>query len=382
MKIFLQTYGCQMNIRDSEVIKGLILADGFKVTDEERDNPDAVLFVTCSVRQHAEDRVWSEIGKFCKLRPKPVIGLIGCMAENHKDGVFKRMPGIDLVVGTNNIGEIPQLLSKIFDARRGNTKDAERLVAVSKKEREESVYDTEFRAGGDSSLVVISEGCDNFCAYCLVPYVRGGIRHRKPENILKEIESSINKGIRFVTLIGQNVNAYRQDSVDFVKLLGLVNSLKGLKEFSFVTSHPKDVPDNLFEAMAVLNKLKKSLHLPVQSGSDRILAVMKRGYAGGRYLELASGYRKSVPGGALTTDIIVGFPGETEDDFEKTLDLVRRIRFNSAYIFKYSPRPHTEAAKLKDDVPRQEKERRHGILLEAQKQISKELKNESSHSPR
>jgi tRNA-2-methylthio-N6-dimethylallyladenosine synthase len=356
-----------MNLRDSEIIKGLLLDNSFKIADEDNGGLDAVLFVTCSVRQHAEDKVWSEIGRFSQMRPKPVIGLVGCMAENYKEDAFKRRPGIDLVVGTNNIGEIPELLKK----RSAH----QQFLAVGKRERDEFVYAPGFRQEKDSSFVIISEGCDNFCSYCVVPYVRGRLRHRNPENILKEVMANINKGIASVTLIGQNVNAYRHNGTDFVKLLESVNSVGGLKEFSFVTSHPKDVPENLFAKMAGLDKLKKYLHLPVQSGSDRILSAMKRGYNNKVYLDLASRYRKAVCAGTLTTDIIVGFPGETEDDFEKTLSLVKKVRFNSAYIFKYSLRPHTEAAKLKDDVPRQEKERRHKILLETQKRISQELKN-------
>ena len=266
-----------MNIRDSEVITGLLLENGFEVLDSLEREADAVLLVTCSVRQHAEDKVWSEIGRFSKLAPKPVIGLIGCMAENYKESAFKRMPGIDLVVGTNNIGEIPGLLKEVFDVRGmaqeegRRTKDEGHFLAVNKRERDEFVYQPKFRQEKDNSFVVISEGCDNFCSYCVVPYVRGRLRHREPENILREIEYNISQGITSVTLLGQNVNTYKYKGVDFITLLGLVNALNGLKEFGFVTSHPRDVSTKLFEAMAGLNKLKKALHLPFQSGSNRIL---------------------------------------------------------------------------------------------------------------
>ncbi|HLD40777.1 MAG TPA: tRNA (N6-isopentenyl adenosine(37)-C2)-methylthiotransferase MiaB [Candidatus Omnitrophota bacterium] len=372
-KVFIKTFGCQMNLRDSEVITGLLLESGFEVLDNLEREAEAVLLVTCSVRQHAEDKVWSEIGRLAKLAPKPVIGLVGCMAENYKDAAFKRMPGIDLVVGTNNIGEIPGLLKDIFRERR-ETKDERRLLAVNKIKRDEFVYEPAFRQEKDRCFVVISEGCDNFCSYCVVPYVRGRLRHRQPGNILKEVESCVEKGIKSITLLGQNVNAYSYKDVDFIKLLELVNPIKGLKEFAFVTSHPRDASRRLFEAMAGLDKLKKSLHLPFQSGSNRILELMKRGYTREHYLHLAGEYRKIVPEGALTTDIIVGFPGETEVDFRQTLLLIEEARFNSAYIFKYSPRGPAAASKLKDDVPKQEKERRHKILLETQKGISKELK--------
>lgn len=382
-----------MNIRDSEAIKGLLLDGGFWMTEEE-NKADAVLFVTCSVRQHAEDKVWSEIGRIAKgstldstafsrriktggttspTVEKKIIGLVGCMAENYKEDAFKRMPGIDLVVGTNNIGEIPQLLRKAFQERQDAGEG--RYLAVSKKERDEFVYLSEFREGKENSFVVISEGCDNFCSYCVVPYVRGALRHRQPDNILREIQVNIEKGINSVTLIGQNVNSYKYDGTDFTRLLEKVNSLKGLKEFTFFTSHPKDAVKKLFTVMPGLERLKKYLHLPAQSGSDRILGLMKRGYSRKHYLSLIEAYRKIVKNGALTSDIIVGFPGETEEDFRQTLDLLKNARFNSAYIFKYSPRPHTEAAKLKDDVPKDEKERRHKILLETQRQISQELKD-------
>lgn len=366
-----------MNVRDAEIVKGLLLEAGFGIT-EEKNKAGAVLFVTCSVRQHAEDRVWSEIGWFSKLKGQsssgtlPVIGLVGCMAENYKKEAFKRMPGIDLVVGTNNIGEIPQLLRKALNERQDAGEG--RYLAVSKKERDEFVYLPEFREEKENSFVVISEGCDNFCSYCVVPYVRGRLRHRQPDNILREIQVNIEKGINSVTLIGQNVNSYKYNGTDFTRLLEKVNSLKGLKEFTFFTSHPKDAVKKLFTVMPGLERLKKYLHLPAQSGSDRILGLMKRGYSRKHYLSLIEAYRKIVKNGALTSDIIVGFPGETEKDFRQTLDLLKTVRFNSAYIFKYSPRPHTEAAKLKDDVPRDEKERRHKILLETQRRISQELK--------
>ncbi|HAH19950.1 MAG TPA: tRNA (N6-isopentenyl adenosine(37)-C2)-methylthiotransferase MiaB [Candidatus Omnitrophica bacterium] len=400
-KVYIRTFGCQMNLRDSEVIAGLLLEGGFGVTEEE-EKADAVLFVTCSVRQHAEDKVWSEIGRFSKMVPKPVIGLVGCMAENYKDKAFKRMQGIDVVVGTNNIGEIPYLLKEVFAHQLISSLAHQPFLAVSKKERDEVVYESMFRQEKDSSFVVISEGCDNFCSYCVVPYVRGRLRHRNYKNIIAEIEQNIKQGIERVTLLGQNVNAYQFKSVsqyqeirilppplpsphqgrayrsrsivNFMQLLKLVNDIDGLREFSFVTSHPKDASVELFEAMAKLDKLKKYLHLPFQSGSNRILELMKRGYTRERYLQLAGEYRKIVPQGELTTDIIVGFPSETEEDFKETLELVQKVRFNGAYIFKYSPRPHAKAGELPDDVPKIEKERRHRILLETQKKISKELK--------
>src|SRR3989338_7830901 len=393
-KVYIRTFGCQMNLRDSEAIKGMLLDGGFGVTEEEKE-ADAVLFVTCSVRQHAEDKVWSEIGRIVKKGQSPsgtvpVIGLVGCMAENYKDAAFKRMSGIDLVVGTNNIGEIPQLLKEIFDARR-NTRDAKRKLAVGKAKRDEFVYRPGFRQEKNHSFVVISEGCDNFCSYCIVPYVRLRLRHRKSEDIIKEIETAISQGIDSITLLGQNVNAYQFKSVsqdqeirisppplpsphrgrgyrsrsivNFMQLLKLVNDIDGLREFSFVTSPPKDASAGLFQAMADLEKLKKYLHLPFQSGSNRILELMKRGYTRERYLQLSGEYRKIVPQGELTTDIIVGFPSETEEDFKETLELVQKVRFNGAYIFKYSPRPHAKAGGIPDDFAKKKKKKKQKVFL-------------------
>jgi tRNA-2-methylthio-N6-dimethylallyladenosine synthase len=349
------------------------LEGGFKVFNSKQEGVDVVLFVTCSVRQHAEDRVWSEIGRFSKLKPKPIIGLVGCMAENYRGNAFKRIPGIDLVVGTNNIGEIPKLLKEILNDGRWR-RDEGRILAVGKAKRDEVVYQHVFKQDKKHSFVVISEGCDNFCSYCIVPYVRGRLRHRPPETILKEIETGIACGVHSLTLLGQNVCAY-DAGLGFIRLLELVDKIKGLKEFGFVTSHPKDASVGLFQAMAHLEKLKKYLHLPFQSGSNRILELMRRGYSRQHYLNLVNSYQRIVSGGVLTTDIIVGFPGETEEDFKETLGLVREARFESAYIFKYSPRPNTLAGKLKDDVPIKEKQRRHQILLGLQKQISNELKH-------
>lgn len=390
-KVFIKTFGCQMNNRDSEIIKGLLLNKGFQLA-EKPETADIILFNTCSVRQHAEDKVWSEIGRIIKLSPldfahkerkikeggapispstkKRIIGLIGCMAENYKEEAFKKAKGIDLVVGPNNIDAIPLLLK---EALREKGEDRQQFLAVGKRERDEFVYKTNFKEEKGHAFVVISEGCDNFCSYCVVPFVRGMLRNRNHESILEEIKRNLAMGINCITLLGQNVNSYCSDTkkFDFVELLTKINSLSGLKELTFVTSHPKDASVKLFKAMAHLEKIKKYLHLPVQSGSDRILKLMNRGYSREHYLNLVDEYRREVPQGKLSTDIIAGFPKETQEDFEATVDLVKKVKFDNAYIFKYSPRPHTQAESLKDDVPRIEKERRHKILLDLQKEISK-----------
>ena len=369
-KVFVKTFGCQMNVRDSEALSGLLRDAGFKLIDSQKE-ADVILFNTCSVRQHAEDRVWSEVGRIKKLKGangngKLIIGVIGCMAQNHKDGIFKRSSNVDLVAGPNDLLSVPLLIKDII-------KEKAQALAVGTMEREQDFYVSDLRQEKDHAYVVISEGCSNFCSYCVVPFVRGRLHSRSPKNIIAEIEQTINKGIKNITLLGQNVNSYKFEETNFIKLLYMVEKIEGLKEFSFLTSQPKDTSEELFIAMRDLKKLKKLLHLPVQSGSDRILEMMNRGYTSSHYKKLINTYRKIV-NGALSTDIIVGFPTETEDDFKETHDLLKDAEFDSAYLFKYSTRPHTEAEKLTDDVPLKEKERRHKILLDLQKSISKKKK--------
>jgi len=373
-----------MNVRDSEVICGLLKKEGFVFTDDSAE-ADIVLFNTCSVRKHAEDKVWSEIGRIVKLPPfysasvgrriktggaprptKKIIGLVGCMAQNYKEEIFKKAANVDFVVGPSDIHKIPSIIKGLST----NALFERKIWETDGEMRPDEIYHTGFYEDKTHAYVVISEGCSNFCSYCVVPYVRGALRNRPGQKIIKEIEEGIEKGISSITLLGQNVNAYKDKEVNFVKLLETINALKGLKEFSFITSHPKDTSLELFKTMNQLNKLRKYLHLPVQSGSDRILELMGRGYTRKFYLDLTADYRKIVKPGILTTDIIVGFPGESEKDFADTEALVRKIEFDAAYIFKYSTRPHTKAEELPDDVERQEKERRHRIILDLQRKIS------------
>ena len=366
-KVYLQTFGCQMNVRDSEVAAGLLEKAGYKLTDS-REKADIIIFNTCSVRQHAEDKVWSEVGRF---KNSKIIGVIGCMAKNYGQEIFERAPNVNFVVGPSDIEKIPGILVKLA---KGKGIFERKIFETDGECRPEEIYHTGFYEDKDHAYVVISEGCSNFCSYCVVPYVRGTLRHRKHADILNEIKMAVDKGITKVTLLGQNVNAYKDGSIDFIRLISIVNQLDGLKEFSFITSHPKDASLALFKSMAGSEKLKKYLHLPVQSGSDRVLKFMNRGYTAKYYLELADNYRKIVTGSKLTTDVIVGFPGETEDDFKDTYSLIEKVEFDAAYIFKYSPRPNTQALKLKDDVPRAEKERRHALILELQRKISRKKK--------
>jgi len=378
-KVFIRTFGCQMNVRDSEVISGLLKAQGYKFATD-LDEADIIIFNTCSVRQHAEDKVWSEIGRVSKhLKPsakyqKPLIGVAGCMAQNYKEDIFKRAPDVDFIVGPADIHKIPEIIKKLsvagFQLSTGKLFES-KIWETEGQIRPEEIYHTGFRQEKDHCYIVISEGCSNYCSYCVVPYVRGQLRNRNSKDILHEIEEAVTKGIHSITLLGQNVNAYKNEDVDFINLIRLVDTVKGLKEFSFITSHPKDISPQLFKIMAQLDKIKKYLHLPVQSGSDRILKLMNRGYARKYYLDLVGNYRRIVKGGCLSTDIIVGFPGESEEDFMDTYNLVNEVKFDSAYIFKYSARPHAQAQGMFDDVNRAEKERRHKLILDLQKEISK-----------
>jgi len=363
-KVFLKNFGCQMNARDSEVVKGLLLAEGYKLVDDAKA-ADIILFNTCSVRQHAEDRVWSGIGNIKDQGPKkPIIGIIGCMAQNYKKEIFKRAPAVDIVCGPSNIDNLALYLEEAIRSK-------EQILGADEKTRRDDIYHTGFYEDKVHAYVVISEGCDNFCSYCVVPYVRGRLRHRDHAKILKEIKGAVSQGVADITLLGQNVSSYADGSVDFTRLLKMASEIPGLKSLSFLTSHPKNTKQELFKIMAQTPVIKKQLHLPIQSGSDKVLKAMNRGYTVKKYIEMVDQYRGIVYNGKLSTDIIVGFPKETEKDFEKTFSLVREVKFDAAYIFKYSSRPNTKAAGYEDDVLPEIKQRRHAELLKLQKEISR-----------
>lgn len=366
-KFFLRTFGCQMNIRDSELICGLLQKAGYRLSATDQD-ADIIIFNTCSVRKHAEDRVWSLIGSY---KGTKIIGLVGCMAQNYKEQAFQRDPHISFVVGPQDIHRIADILQKISVKNLLERKIWETDGVL----RPEEIYHTDFYQDKNHAYVVISEGCSNFCSYCVVPHVRGPLRHRKCKDILTEVQEAIAHGITKLTLLGQNVNAYQDNGVNFTGLLKQINALAGLKEFDFFTSHPKDAGVDFFKAIRDLEKSVKRLHLPLQSGSDRILKLMNRGYTVKDYLVLIDSYRKIVKGGLLTTDIIVGFPTETETDFKETCALVKKAKFNAAYIFKYSARPQTEAAKIINQLKPGQLEARHKKILDLQRSISKGLRS-------
>jgi len=402
MKLFIKTFGCQMNDRDSEALCGLLLDRGYILVSEPKE-AEVILVNTCSVREHAENRAISFLGSLKKnANSKKVIGLIGCMARNRGEELFKRMPHIDLVCGPACFDKIPEYVEKIQQTKLPlttnlrNTQNAgsnTRIIDLEDKLRNEDFYRASFRIESGHAQVVISTGCSNYCSYCVVPYVRGPLRLRNPKDIIDEVKRNVKLGIKKITLLGQNVNDYQYklsagdgsavggqipnsklQIIDFVELLRMIEKIEGIEEMDFVTSHPKNTSRQLLELMAKSKKIKKHLHLPFQSGSNRILKLMNRGYTKEDYLNLVKDY-KEIVGGTLSTDVIVGFPTETEEDFSETKDVLERVRFKYAYIFKYSPRPNTLALKLEDDVPLKEKERRHKILLDLQKKISLESIN-------
>ncbi len=349
---------------------GLLQNSGFKLCDNDKE-AEVIIFNTCSVRKHAEDRVWSLIGSY---KGKKIIGLVGCMAQNYRERAFERDPSISFVVGPQDIHKLPKIIKKT--AFKGVLE--RKTWETDSQCRPEEIYHTGFYQDKQHAYVVISEGCSNFCSYCIVPYVRGPLRHRKSSDILDEIKQCLSQGITKITLLGQNVNAYRDQEVDFTRLLYLVDGLAGLEEFDFFTSHPKDANLDLFKAIRDTAKSARRLHLPVQSGADRILKLMNRGYDIKDYLALTDSYRKIVKGGLLTTDLIVGFPTETEDEFKLSCALLSKVKFNAAYIFKYSLRPGTQAANIAESLKPGEKEKRHQRILELQRDISRSLRSKNA----
>ena len=382
-KVYLKTFGCQMNVRDSEFVTGLLLEKGFRKAPSI-EKADVILFNSCSVRKNAEGKLFGNIADLKKLKkskPDLVVGLIGCTAQSYGSESFKKAPVIDIVCGPGNETDLPGLINDVLKNRCA-------MVALDKVSQKRPELFPKYRESGPKALVSISEGCDNFCSYCIVPYVRGRERSREPGDIAREVKDLASRGFKEVTLLGQNVNSYRVQKKNlknrsfgspilgspqddgFVRLLEQLNSIKGIERIRFMTSHPKDASEDLFKAMRDLEKVCEHLHLPLQSGSDRILKLMNRGYTKAHYSELTELYRKYVPGGSITTDIIVGFPSETTRDFDSTLKLLKDIGFDSLYTFKYSPRPPAKASKLKDSVSKDIKEARLEKLMAVQTGIS------------
>lgn len=353
-RVYIVTYGCQMNVYDTRRIVQVLRPLGFAET-QDPTMADLVLLNTCSVRERPERKVLSTLARLKPLkeaRPELVLGVCGCVAQQHGTDLLDRVPYLDLVFGTDNIADLPALLRTVEEGRRvGHTR------RMTRRDYRFIEVDAAVE-GGPTAFLTITKGCDKACSYCIVPYVRGSEVSKPPEQVLAEVRRLVTAGVREVTLLGQNVNTYgrdRTDGWDFVTLLEKVAETPGLLRLRFVTSHPADADSRMLSCFARLPTLASYLHLPIQSGSDRILARMRRGYTISEYLEKIEIVRTACPDIALSTDIIVGFPGETHDDFKATLRVLETVRFDTMFSFKYSPRPHTEAARMRDDVPEAEK---------------------------
>ncbi len=373
------TFGCQMNSRDSEKISGILKQIGYVETDSE--DADFVLYNTCTVRENANNRVYGRLGYLGKLKtsnPGKIIVLCGCMMQEvtSVEKIKKSYRFVDIIFGTHNIFKLAELLQTRFDSKRmviDIWKDTEMIVENLPNERKYN-----FKAG-----VNIMFGCNNFCSYCIVPYVRGRERSRNPQDILEEIKGLAADGVIEIMLLGQNVNSYGKNletPMTFAKLLTEIESIDGIERIRFMTSHPKDLSDELIEVMGKSKKICKHLHLPIQSGSSRLLKLMNRKYTKESYLELVEKIRKAVPDISLTTDIIVGFPGESEEDFLETMDIVKKVGYDSAFTFLYSKRTGTPAASMEDQVPESVASERFDRLLNEIHQGSAKLAGKEVHT--
>lgn len=371
-RYFIETFGCQMNVNDSEKVAGLLQARGYEAVDSARQ-ADAVFINTCAVREKAAQKLSHAVGRLKRLRksnPDLKIAVGGCVAQLHGSELLERSPEIDLMVGTHNLTAVPALLDRAWAGETG-------LLELDRKADRFAVPDEQVVHGNPvRAYVTAMEGCNHVCSFCVVPRTRGPEVCRPAAAIVAEVESLVARGFPEVMLLGQTVNAYQQADVDFVGLLERVAAVPGLQRLRFTTSHPEHVDQRLAGAWARLDKVCPYLHLPVQSGSDRLLASMRRGYTAAEYVEKVELLRRARPDLALTSDVICGYPGETEADFEATLRLVERCRFEGLFVFAYSARPGTTALRLEDDVPEDEKLRRVNVLNSLQ-QRAQEARNQA-----
>ncbi len=391
-KLYIETVGCQMNVLDSELVVAALRQQGYELTDNPKE-ADTVLFNTCSVRELAEQKTYSSVGRFKRAKdhnPAKVFGVIGCMAQQEQERVFQRAPHVDLVVGTGQLADIPQLVDEVRRSRK-------RKLAVSLGRKEGNrdqvagsfasyvpLRDPQMRPSPWQAYVRIMIGCDKFCTYCVVPNTRGPEQSRPPQDIAREVVSLAEQGVKEVTLLGQTVNSYQHAAqthgaqpVGLSGLLELIHDTPGIQRIKFVTNYPKDMTTDLLEAVRDLPKVAHYLHVPLQAGCDDVLARMKRGYTTADYAEMMDRIRMIVPDCAVSSDFIVGFCGESEESFQKSMDSIRQYRFKNSFIFKYSPRRGTKAFDLyEDDIPEDVKKRRNNDLLDLQNEIS-EADNET-----
>ncbi|MGI6004442.1 MAG: tRNA (N6-isopentenyl adenosine(37)-C2)-methylthiotransferase MiaB [Christensenellales bacterium] len=366
------TYGCQMNVRDSEKMGAMLESIGGLPAGEGSESGDVILYNTCCIREHAEDRVFGNVGRLRKAKrenPEKIIGVCGCMMQQSgaADDFLRRFDFVELIFGTHNMHKLPEYVGRI----QGGEKP---IVEIFDKEQLEQVQKGLLRTQATpSKFVDIMQGCDNYCTYCIVPFVRGRERSRKKEEIVDEVRQLVKGGTREIVLLGQNVNSYAGGGDAFAELLRELDRVPGIARIRFMTSHPKDLSDSLISAMAQCRHVCKQLHLPVQSGSNDVLRRMNRKYTREHYLGLVRKLREKMPHIGLTTDIIVGFPGETDEDFEQTLELIRQVRFHSGYLFGFSARRGTAADKMADQVPELVKRERLQRLIGLQRQITAEI---------
>ncbi|MBN7574050.1 tRNA (N6-isopentenyl adenosine(37)-C2)-methylthiotransferase MiaB [Clostridium beijerinckii] len=361
---FIQTYGCQMNEEDSEKLSGMLKRMGYENT-ENRDEASIIIFNTCCVRENAENKVFGNLGALKKQKeknPDLVIGICGCMMQQKgmADDILKRFPYVNIIFGTHNSYKFPEYLNRVKT-------EGVQIKEIIDKETEIVEGIPIDRKSDIKGFVTIMYGCNNFCTYCIVPYVRGRERSRKPEDIVNEIKDMVTRGYKEVTLLGQNVNSYGkglEENITFADLLRKVNEIEGLERIRFMTSHPKDLTLDVVYAIRDCDKVCEQIHLPVQSGSDRILKEMNRHYTKEQYITLAKKIRAEIPDVTFSTDIIVGFPGETEEDFSETLELAKEVRYDAAFTFIYSRRNHTPADKMENQIPDEIKHERFNRLVE------------------
>ena len=361
MRFFIRTYGCQMNIYDSKVIERRLIELGHTRANS-LDDAEFVIVNTCSVREHAEKRALGQIRQIAsqKKRRKLTLIVIGCMATRLGDKLISEY-GADYSIGADKLWQIEEIIT----GKKLTPPDLFTGLGTPPETGKKPI-----------SYVAISRGCSNFCSYCIVPYVRGPLRHRKPDEIIREIELLASEGVREITLIGQNVNSYRYGEIEFAELLKMVSSIEGIERIRFTTNHPKDLSDSVIEAISSLPKVAHHIHLPVQSGSNRILELMRRGYSREDYIALVEKLYKSVPDIHITTDVMVGFPTESIDDFEQTVKLYREVGFAGGFFFYYSVRPGTAASRMRDDVTYKEKIRRLNILINIGQELAEKKSEE------
>ena len=367
----IQTYGCQMNVADSELVEGILTNLGLEKT-ADYDEADAIFLNKCAIRENAETKVHSKLGNLHKIKlnkPHLIIGVLGCMAQNLKDDLLKNKQYVDIILGPDSYRKIPDLLNRHITDNKS--------IVDTKLSRHE-VYENLFPKRGDTfnAWVSIMRGCNKFCSFCIVPFTRGRERSRSVESIVEEVKKAVDKGFIEITLLGQNVNSYKYEGKSFSDLLLAVSDIEGVKRIRYTSPHPQDINVELLEVMASRKNICNYVHFPMQSGSNEVLKRMNRTYTREHFYDMAMKIREIMPNCGLSTDIIVGFPGETDEQFRETLDLMEAIKFNSAFTFKYSPRPYTKAEQFSDQVSEDVKKARLDEMLVLQRKHTLELNQE------